>query len=50
MGYDKAAEIALKAWPDTTLKESALKLGYVTAEQFETWVVPEKMIKPAKPS
>lgn len=50
IGYDQAAEIALQAWrEDMTLKESALKLGYVTSEQFDAWVAPEKMIKPTNP-
>ncbi len=45
IGYDKAAEIAKKAYTDgSTLKEAALALGYVTAEDFDAWVVPEKMI------
>jgi len=44
IGYDKAAEIAKKAHREgTTLKAAAIATGYVTAEQFETWVVPEKM-------
>ncbi len=47
IGYDKAAEIALKAWrEERTLKETALELGYVTEEQFEKWVRPEEMIGP----
>jgi len=47
IGYDKAAEIALKAWrEDKTLKETALELGYLNEEQFEEWVRPEEMISP----
>jgi len=47
IGYDKAAEVALKAWRDnTTLKEAALKLGYVTDKQFDQWVQPETMLHP----
>ena len=47
IGYDKAAEIALKAWrEDKTLRDAALELGYLTEEQFEQWVRPEKMIGP----
>ncbi|MDD3789064.1 MAG: hypothetical protein PHO94_10295, partial [Petrimonas sp.] len=30
----------------TTLKEEAVRLGYVTAEDFDQWVRPEKMTKP----
>jgi fumarate hydratase class II len=45
IGYDKAAEIAKKAYNEgTTLKESAIALGYVTDQEFEEWVRPEKMI------
>jgi fumarate hydratase class II len=45
IGYDKAAEIAKKAYrEETSLKEAALALGYVTAEEFEAWVNPEKMV------
>ena len=45
IGYYKAAEIAQKAHKEgTTLKEMALKLGYVTAEQFDEWVKPENMV------
>ena len=47
IGYDKAAEIAKKAHhEDLTLKESALALGYVSEEDFDRWVRPEKMIGP----
>src|SRR6201986_4384435 len=39
IGYDKAAKIAKQAHKEgTTLKESALKLGYVTEQQFDEWV------------
>ena len=45
IGYYKAAEIAQKAHKEgTTLKEMALKLGYVTAEEFDKWVDPAKMV------
>ena len=45
IGYYKAAEIAQKAHKEgTTLKEMAIKLGYVTAEQFDEWVVPANMV------
>lgn len=47
IGYEKAAEIAKKAYrEDRTLKEAALQLGYLTEEEFEQYVNPEKMIKP----
>ncbi len=49
IGYDKAAEIALKAWrEDKTLKQAAIELGYLTEEQFNEWVRPEKMIGPSE--
>ena len=45
IGYYKAAEIAQKAHKEgTTLKEMAIKLGYVTSEQFDEWVKPENMV------
>lgn len=45
IGYDKAAEIAKKAYKEgTTLKAAALKLEYLTAKEFDEWVKPEKMI------
>ena len=44
IGYDKAAEIAKRAHQNgETLREAALALGYVTAQQFEDWVRPEAM-------
>ena len=45
IGYDKAAEIAKKAHKEhTTLKESAIALGYLTAAQFDKWVKAEDMV------
>ncbi|MBP6057797.1 MAG: class II fumarate hydratase [Nitrosomonas sp.] len=45
IGYDKAAEIAKKAHREgITLKAAALASGYVTAEQFDAWVIPENMV------
>ncbi|MFT4045694.1 MAG: class II fumarate hydratase [Solimonas sp.] len=45
IGYDKAAQIAKKAHKEgTSLREAALALGHVTAEQFDQWVVPAKMV------
>jgi len=45
IGYYKAAEIAQKAHKEgTTLKEMAVKLGYVTPEEFDAWVKPEEMV------
>ncbi len=47
IGYDKAAEIAKHAHHHkTTLKEAAVKLGHVTAEDFDKYVVPREMTKP----
>jgi fumarate hydratase class II len=45
IGYYKAAEIAQKAHKEnTTLKEMAIKLGYVTSEEFDKWVIPKNMV------
>jgi fumarate hydratase, class II len=45
IGYYKSAEIAQKAHKEgTTLKEMAIKLGYVSAEEFDAWVDPAKMV------
>ncbi|BBH54105.1 class II fumarate hydratase [Fluviispira sanaruensis] len=47
IGYDKAASIAKTAHKNgTTLKEAALSLGYLTAEQFDEWVDPKLMLSP----
>jgi fumarate hydratase, class II len=47
IGYDKAAQIAKKAHKEgTTLKESAVSLGFVNAEDFDRWVVAEDMTGP----
>jgi fumarate hydratase class II len=47
IGYDKSAKIAKTAHKEgTTLKEAALKLGFVTSEQFDQWVRPEEMTGP----
>ncbi len=45
IGYDKSAEIAKKAHKEnTTLKEAAIALGYLTADQFDKWVRAEDMV------
>ena len=45
IGYEKAAKIAKTAYENgTTLKEEAINLGYVTAEEFDAWVRPEDMV------
>jgi len=45
IGYYKAAEIAQKAHKEgTTLKEMAVKLGYLTPEEFDAWVIPGDMV------
>jgi fumarate hydratase, class II len=45
IGYDKASEIAKKAHREaTTLKEAALALGYLTGEEYDDIVLPEKMV------
>ncbi len=49
IGYDNAARIAKNAYAnDVTLKESAVSLGLLTAEEFDEYVVPEKMVKPVE--
>jgi fumarate hydratase class II len=45
IGYDRAAQIAHKAYQeDLTLKEAALALGYISAEEFDRWVDPKQMV------
>ena len=47
IGYDKAASIAKTAHKEgTSLKEAALKLGYLTSDEFDQWVVPLEMTRP----
>ncbi|MES2705381.1 MAG: class II fumarate hydratase [Verrucomicrobiota bacterium] len=47
IGYDKAAAIAKKAHKEGTgLKDAALALGYLTSEEFDAWVVAERMTRP----
>ncbi|MBV9745530.1 MAG: class II fumarate hydratase, partial [Acidobacteriia bacterium] len=47
IGYEKAAKISLTAYhEDITLRDAALKLGFVTAEQFDAWVRPQEMTHP----
>jgi len=47
IGYDKAAQIAKAAHTNgTTLREEALKLGYVSAAEFDQLVKPQRMTRP----
>ena len=47
VGYDNAAKIAHTAHVEhTSLREAAVKLGFLTGEEFDQWVRPEKMTKP----
>lgn len=47
IGYEKAAEIAKKAHKDgTSLREAALALGHLSADEFDTWVRPAEMVGP----
>jgi fumarate hydratase class II len=47
IGYENAAKIAKKAHKEgKTLKEAAVELGLLTAEQFDKWVRPEEMVHP----
>jgi fumarate hydratase, class II len=49
IGYERAAQISLKAYrEDISLREAALALGYVTADEFDKWVRPEDMTHPLK--
>src|SRR6201995_2962494 len=49
IGYEKAAKISLTAYhEDLSLREAALKLGFLTAEQFDAWVRPEEMTHPLR--
>lgn len=47
IGYDKAAAIAKKAHQEgSSLRSAAIASGYLTAEQFDAWVVPARMTHP----
>src|SRR5258705_998683 len=49
IGYEKAAKISLTAYrEDISLREAALKLGFLSAEQFDSWVRPEEMTHPLR--
>lgn len=51
IGYDKASKIAHYAMDnDLTLKEAALKLGFVTEDEFDRVVDPAKMVRPSLPT
>ena len=47
IGHDLAAQVALRAERDgSTLREAALALGATTAEEFDRWVDPRRMLAP----
>jgi fumarate hydratase class II len=49
IGYDKAAKVAKKAYSDNlSLRDAIQKLGYMTGDEFDKIVKPEKMISPRK--
>lgn len=49
IGYDKASKIAKSAHAKgCTLREAAIESGYLTGEEFDSWIVPEEMIGPEK--
>ena len=49
IGYDKAAEVAKKAYKDNkTLRETIIDLGYMDGDDFDRLVQPDKMIRPQK--
>ncbi|MOA35461.1 Fumarate hydratase class II [compost metagenome] len=46
IGYDKAAQIAKKAYAEnTSLRQAALALGFLSNEEFDSWVRPEQMLE-----
>ena len=49
IGYEKAAKIPLTAYrEDLSLRDAALKLGFLAGEQFDSWVRPEEMTHPLR--
>jgi fumarate hydratase class II len=47
IGYEKGAKISLTAYrEEISLRQAALKLGYLTEAQFDEWVRPEQMTHP----
>jgi len=49
IGYDKASKVAKKAYKENmTLKEAAVKLGYLKGSDYDKWVIPENMTRPLK--
>ena len=49
IGYDKASEVAKKTYQDqSTLREAIMELGYMSGEEFDRLVQPDKMIQPRK--
>ena len=49
IGYEKAAKISLTAYYEgPTVREAALRLGFVTGQQFDSWVRPDEMTHPPR--
>ena len=49
IGYDKAAEVAKKAYKDnSSLRDAIIALGYMSGEDFDKFVKPEEMVTPSK--
>ena len=49
IGYDKSAQVAKKAFKDkSTLRQAIIELGYLSGEEFDRLIKPEKMISPNK--
>ena len=47
IGYERAAKISLTAYrEDLSLREAALKLGFLTGDKFDSWVRPQEMTHP----
>ena len=45
IGYDRSAQVAKKAWTEkTTLRQAAVELGFISGEDFDRLVRPEKMV------
>jgi fumarate hydratase class II len=49
IGYDKSAQVAKKAFKDkSTLRQAIIELGYLSGDEFDRLIKPEKMISPNK--
>ena len=46
IGYEGCEDLSDSIHEDITLREAAMKLGFLTGEQFDSWVRPEEMTHP----